>query len=343
MGVYADASILCQCVAIYLLLNYTKYCKIQEEKKKKKKRWRQSPRFSLLAILQTHANFIFFYVIKGGIICTLFTAMATKKSVASSHEDILTSILDPKVIELLGRTLAPIIAQSIEANLTKRIEELTVTVNKLKETNDVLTKKQQNHEQDMLALRKRLNETEGRLEDVEIYSRAHDIIIRGLPENSYAERATLASNSATATTETSTVLEDAIIQLCQVNLGVQVDRRDISVAHRLKASPHDRSRPVIVRFTSRRIRDQVFRSKRELKALLRDKAIFISEHLTRASSTLFFEARKRLRDNVIAAAWTMNGLVHIKTTTNASERPTIIRSLADLEAHLVRPAPTARP
>jgi hypothetical protein len=256
-----------------------------------------------------------------------------KKNILTA-DDFQTLLLDSKVLEALGKALAPIIAQSIEENLTKRIEDLTATVKTLKDANATIVKKNDDLEQELNVLRKRVLVNEGRIEDTEIYSRSHDLIIRGLPESSYAQRATAASNTTSSSdmAESSAALDSAIIDLCTKNLGVSIDRQDISVAHRLRASAHNRTRPVIVRFTSRRARDSVFRAKKELKSLPRGSPIFISEHLTRNASTLFFEARKLLKDKRIAATWTTNGLVNIKMTTDASERPTVIRSLTELEA-----------
>jgi hypothetical protein len=262
--------------------------------------------------------------------------MARKNSFTA--DDLQGLLLDPKVLEALGKALAPIIAQSIEANLSKRIEELSATVKSLKESNDTLLKKSTDAEHEISELRKRVAASEVRIEDVDIYSRSHDLIIRGLPESSYAERASAASNTTSTSdvAESSAALDSAIIELCNQKLGVSIDRIDISVAHRLRASAQDRCRPVIVRFTSRRARDAVFRAKKELKSLPRGNAIFISEHLTRSASTLFFEARKLLREKKIAATWTSSGLVNIKMTTEASERPTVIRSLTELEAKISR-------
>jgi hypothetical protein len=262
------------------------------------------------------------------------------KKNALTAEELLVNLTDSRVLDVLGKALAPIIAQAIEANLTKRIEELTASVNKLTASNVALTNKQEGFEREVADLRKRLRETEVRVEDAEIYSRAHDVIIRGLPETAYAQRAQL--SSATSTAETSIVLEDAIIDLCHSSMGVDIDRRDISVAHRLRASPRDKHRPVIVRFTSRRARDTVFRAKRELKTLPKENAIFISEHLTKTASTLFFEARKLVREHKVSAAWTMHGLVNVKKTDTASERPTIVRTLQELEAMQFPTVQTAR-
>ena len=56
------------------------------------------------------------------------------------------------------------------------------------------------------------------------------------------------------------------------------------MAHRLKLGKNDKFRPVIVRFSNRRVRDEILRSKKKLM-LPRDSTddkIFISEHLVRS-------------------------------------------------------------
>ena len=129
-------------------------------------------------------------------------------------------------------------------------------------------------------------------------------------------------------------VEASVLKLCNETLSVPVDPREISVAHRLKAGKNDKYRPVIVRFTNRRVRDEVLRAKKKLivprNNMTTDSAraekVFISEHLTRNVSILFFEARKLVKEKKIASAWTHKGLVNIKHTTDAQEKPTVIRA-----------------
>jgi hypothetical protein len=132
-------------------------------------------------------------------------------------------------------------------------------------------------------------------------------------------------------------VESSVLQLCNDTLGIEVSSKDISVAHRLKAGKNDRYRPIIVRFASRKVRDEIFRAKRKLFAP-RDRdgsssgnteKIYISEHLTRGVSNIFFEARKMVRDKRLASAWTHKGLVNVKYSAEANEKPTVIRALAD--------------
>ena len=160
---------------------------------------------------------------------------------------------EPKILESQGRSLAPIIAQAIEAKLLSRIEELTVKVNTLHVENVALNNRQNQLEQEVEALQIRLREQNQRMEDVEIYARAHDIIIRGLPDLGYAQRAAPASSLSSSTSVTSVAshslidsnasVESSVLELFTQKLGVVVKKEDISVAHRLKASGTDTVRP----------------------------------------------------------------------------------------------------
>ena len=59
-------------------------------------------------------------------------------------------------------------------------------------------------------------------------------------------------------------------------------------------------------------------------------SVFVSEHLIKTDSDLFFEARKLLREKKVFAAWTQNGLVHVRFSPDPASRAIIVRSRADL-------------
>ena len=242
-----------------------------------------------------------------------------------SVSELIEIFKDPTVADAIANALGPFIARAIDSALEKKIGELNATVDALTIETDKLKAK--------------VEDQGRRLKDMEIYSRAHDLIIRGLPEGSYAEKATACSTDSNALMlESHASVECSILSLCIDKLGVAVSQSDISVAHRLKAGKSDKHRPIIVRFNSRRIRDEVLRAKKKLMTTPADRSntdnardkVFISEHLTRAVSNLFFEARKLVREKRIASSWTHKGLVNIKRTTNPNEKPTIIRSLTEL-------------
>jgi len=128
----------------------------------------------------------------------------------------------------------------------------------------------------------------------------------------YAEKATADSVPGTSPTAVShESVESTFINSCRDSLNVSISRDAISTAHRMKSGPKDMVRPIIVRFTNRRIRDEVYRARKLLKRNFThstqspntsrntphdQQPIYISEHLTKPSSELFYLARKLLCD-----------------------------------------------
>ena len=240
---------------------------------------------------------------------------------SSRSDDIIEAFKDPTVVAAIACALGPFITQAIDAALEKRIGALEAKVLEVKAECGRL---------------KGVVEDQGRrLEEMETYSRAHDLIIRGLPESTYAAIATDSAAMASAA-DSSASVETAVLNLCNDRLSIPVKLRDISVAHRLKAGKNDTCRPIIVRFTSRRVRDEVFRAKKRLFTP-RDSSdgntapkVFISEHLTKNATNLFYEARKLVRDKKLTAAWSHKGLINVKFTANVNEKPKVVRCVADL-------------
>ena len=132
-----------------------------------------------------------------------------------------------------------------------------------------------------------------------------------------------------SSTDSSThqAVESTVINFCRDALNVTLAPQDISVAHRLRAGPKDNVRPIIVRFTNRRKKDEIYRAKKSLK---HHANIFISEQLTKSASSLFFEARKLLRGKMINSTWTQNGQVFVKFTNDPTVKPTLVKCMSDL-------------
>ena len=247
----------------------------------------------------------------------------------STKDELVDAFKDATVAEVIAKALAPYIARAVEAAiaaLQTKVDALGAEVGAVKADNQ--------------RLRAQIQEQGGRLEEMEIYSRAHDLIIRGLPESTYSERATASADGTDVMpSESHTSVAASILKLCNETLEVPVELREISVAHRLKAGKNDSHRPIIVRFTSRKTRDDVLRAKKKLftprgsssaSASASTTRVYICEHLTKNVSTIFFEARKLVKEKKLAAAWTHKGLVNIKYTLDTQEKPTVVRNLAEL-------------
>jgi hypothetical protein len=246
-------------------------------------------------------------------------------------EDIAEALLDSRVVDALAKALAPFIALAIDESLNKKLDGLTATVRELKTENTRLAKQCEGVAKENEDLKKLVNDHGQRLDAVESYSRRDNLIIRGLPEMSSAERATggatLDDHSSRAEVHTS--VETTVIDFCQRSLGIALSPRDIAIAHRLKAGTRDKCRPVIVRFANFHLRNQVYNSRKQLKDST--EKVFISEHLTKSSSDLFFEARRLLREKKIFGAWTRNGEVFVRFSPDHTTRGILVKTRADLK------------
>jgi len=140
-----------------------------------------------------------------------------------------------------------------------------------------------------ITLKKQVVAQAKRLEEFECYLRSDNLVIRGLPEQSMAERATAsgAMGDSDSISDSHQSVEKTFIAFCHDKLGVDVDSRDISIAHRLKAGTNNSFRLIIVRFTNRRIRNHVYAARKTLKPPKGTRgskdAVFISEHLTKSA------------------------------------------------------------
>ena len=154
-----------------------------------------------------------------------FIMPPTRTSPSSTKDDLIEALKDLRSLKL-SCALAPIIAREVSI-------ALTAIQNKIAEL-----------ESDNQRLRDQVMEQGGCLEELEIYSRSHDLVIRGLPESSYSKVATAsAQDSASQSAEPHSSVAKNCSPFCNDKLSVVVDASEISVAHRLEQGKNDNVRP----------------------------------------------------------------------------------------------------
>ena len=245
-------------------------------------------------------------------------------------EDFVEALLDPRVLEAVTKAMTPL-TRALEQTLTKRLDTLATTLRTMREETGRLTEQCKTLATENIELKKRVEVSERRVDELERYSRCDNLIIRGLPESSFAERASDAPASAddgTTLRNSHKSVETSVLTFIKDALHVDIAPADISTAHRLKAGTKDTSRPVIVRFTSRHMRNEVYRARMKLRDSTA--GVFLSEHLTKTDADLFYDARKLVKEKKIFAAWTQNGLVNVRFSSDPSSKATVVRSHADL-------------
>lgn len=162
-----------------------------------------------------------------------------------------------------------------------------------------------------------------RVHDSEQYSRRDNVEISGIPyvkgENVYE-------------------LLEKLAEAMDFNFNSNY----VSIAHRLKGRKDDQRPPLIVaRFISRECRGAWMRAawdhRRSLTAkCLRDAwpdtPLYVNDHLTPYYKSLFYEARKLVKDEKIASAWTWDSKVFVRVTADRKSPPIQLKSPVDLKS-----------
>ena len=267
-------------------------------------------------------------------------------------EAIKQALLLPEVVDVFASSLADKLFPQFNAILDSFMKDVGAKIT-------AVTDRVVELEKQTTAL-KSLKSNDGlekRIAELERYSRQDNLIIHGLNYASTAETASVGQllddsevqfNFNLEADKSNLQTEEVVIKLLTQTLGLQVNRNDISVAHRLpkpKSKPQPSSAsggssatansvaPIIVKFNSKRVRLNVLKSRYKLAAKNEKPKIYINEHLTSKDSQIFAQARKFLNARKINKCWTFNGVTFIKMTDSKSEKPSKIENLSDFASH----------
>ena len=250
--------------------------------------------------------------------------------------ELIAALSDNAVTTAFAAALQPVLLASIEtvtSPLRQEVVALRSQVETLDRDRDSLVLENDN-------LRIRLNALEAkvaslpsahldssRLDALESYTRVDNLIIKGLTE-SVAEDP---SGSSQSDLESDDNLLARVVDLFESKLHVPTSPSDISVVHRLPKGRYDRTRPVIVRFSNRRVRDKIYAARYCLSTINRtaQMPIYINEQLSRKNDELFAECRKLWKSKVIGGTWTWHGCVYAKSNIHDS-RAVKIQDHADI-------------
>jgi hypothetical protein len=163
-----------------------------------------------------------------------------------------------------------------------------------------------------------------RIEALEVYTRRDNLLISGLPVESFADAATAAAS--TGANESSAATEQTVLKLFSQQLEVPIQSSDISVTHRLPKRSSSEIPTTIVKFTNRKARDMVYNARRKLKG----RNIFINEDFSKSTADLFRHARNLVKAKIIHSAWTSGCNLLVKTMSDQNCKPKKITLLSDL-------------
>lgn len=254
----------------------------------------------------------------------------------------LTARLTPSLEVTLAARLAPSLEQLFTNHTTKFMATLEATVEKL--TTGIVESLCKPVHEKMRSLVEDNNNLRARIDTLENAQRQDSLLIHGLPEATFAEVASNPGGSESgtrpgdrsdvpATAESHSITERTVVSFCRTRLGMEITERDISTAFRIPRGRKEKHRPIVVRFTTRRVRDAAYRARRGLRGDNQPPgdAVYVNEHLTKGNAEIFARARSLLKDRKIARTWTMGGAVYIKRSDSVAEKPQRILSLRDFD------------
>lgn len=204
--------------------------------------------------------------------------------------------------ETLHEALGPLIDVLVAERVAKVEDSFQEKIKDLKKE----------HERKIREVTDEIKDLKSKQHDLEQYSKREDIIIKGLHvPQSYAEVSAPLQVNGTPNPErvSSPSVIDTVSKFFEKDLGVQVPPNTISTAHPLPSRNGTPS--VIVRFSSRDLRNRIYSSRFRLKG----KGIYLDEHLTPGNSQLMFEARKLKQSGKIMDCFTRNCTPCVRLST----------------------------
>jgi len=215
-------------------------------------------------------------------------------------DELIEAFTYMRMITAITTALLPAMRQLLQEQLT----DLTSSVK-------TLEAEQAEHSKEIVELKAENLVLRNRLETIDTESRLSSLIIHGIPEVTYAERTTSTSASAGMGAIHSAAAQSSILDLCVNKLGLHLTETDIESSFRIRSAKPGVPRPVIVTFSTRKMRNRVMEKRRELKRQ-GDRMIYIGENLTKKASELFFEARNMCKAKRLNSCWTRDGKVYVK-------------------------------
>lgn len=232
-------------------------------------------------------------------------------------ESLINALSNERVVEAFSKLLLP----TFTAEVNKQLESFReIIVKRDAEINEL---KKENAQ-----LRNSTRQQTQQIESLENYTRVDNIIVHGLPESVAAVVGNQGPDQRQPNEDVFTS-EKIFTDFCRDKLHIGVNPSDISICHRLPAprnSDRTTSRPMIVRFSNRKLKAKIIAARKDLKGT----NIYVNEHLTKHTSEMFATARRLVKEKRLLGAWTVNGRLVVKVATDQGTDTKTISSPLEL-------------
>ena len=188
-------------------------------------------------------------------------------------DQFLTAVSDPRVVSSLVKTLLkPMLAELKQKD--EKLEQLTAEVQELKKEVHVLKTASTRHEE--------------MLDEHEQYSRRNSLRIWSKEPETKEENT------------------DDIVMAYAEKVGVKLSPWDIGRSHRVGKPTQDKSRPIIVKFSTYGARSRVYGARKQCQD------VYVSEDLTRRRSHLLYLARVERKAGRFKHCWSHDGRILVR-------------------------------
>lgn len=267
-------------------------------------------------------------------------------------EELLTNLFTSEMIDQLVKSMTPaltsIITKSVAEVFDRKLADIAERVATLENKTDGLQKQIDKSNDTMVSVTNNISSLVQKIHQLESYTRRENLVITGYNFNKPLDRHFIV-NRESATESNSLAAGDGVAsrsfasavkgpdidntymnfsEFCYKYLRLDINLDNISALHMLsdRGASANSNTVWIVKFTSRAVRDRVYKARVQLKDLHPREKIFINEHLIPSQAALYKQARLQVKNKKIFKAWTFNGAIYVKKTSEPSCRPKVIMS-----------------
>lgn len=241
----------------------------------------------------------------------------------TNPEDLLENLLDSKLMDSLQQKIMEairptlvLIVKSLIAPLRDELiqsaKDASTAVANEKMESVSLTVKKLTQENNILKLR---------VEASECAANRSSLIFAGLNE----------SSNLGMQRDQQQIDGEIVARFLSENLGISITETDISNSYRITNKKAGVCRALVVSFTSRRIRDRIYRARKQLRN--GSSLVYVNELLTKQSARLFALARQLVKRKLIFRTWTMDGAVMVRVNDEITIKPIRIQDVSALRIY----------
>ena len=225
---------------------------------------------------------------------------------------IKNAILNPEFFSMMSTLLT----KSIESSIKTAISEATMGLHKKIET-------QEKEISDLKAESSQIKIENRRLND-----NVFDLMVDIEELEQYGRRNSLRFHNVPIAKEELNKTDDKIVDICKQHLKIDITPDDINRSHIIGKIHHEGSCQLSCRFRNWKIKNQIFKQKKQLKS--NANKIYITEDLTRYRQQLVSKIQIARKERRIDSFWTNDGRIFLKKTSNSPK--VMIKCVEDIYA-----------